>query len=183
MSIPTIKRTKAVEVYRNRFGTLFDDEVEAPDGSPGHYLRWRWRHSGVVIIPFDGTAVALSRNFRYPINREMLEFPRGFCREAESTQEAAHRELEEEVGLSARDAVLIGNIFPDSGFIGTSVPIALLQIASREQARQKTESMESIASSLQWLNSEELQQYISEGRIQCGVTLAAIAILKSKLQF
>lgn len=183
MTIPKIKRIKAVEVYQNRFGTLYDDEVRAPDGSHGRYLRWQWLHSGVVIIPFDGTAVALSRNFRYPIDREMLEFPRGFCREAESIQDAAHRELQEEAGLSAHTALVIGNIFPDSGFIGSSVPVALLRVTSRQQVQQKTESMESIGISLVWLNSTELQKHINEGQIQCGVTLAAISVLQSKVQF
>lgn len=180
MTIPKIKRIQAVEVYRNRFGALYDDEVKAPDGTAGRYLRWQWQNPGVVIIPFDGTAVAFSQNFRYPADREMIELPRGFCRAGESSQDAAFRELEEEAGLSAREAAIIGNIFPDSGFIGSSVPVALLHVISREQSKQKTESMESIGNSLIWLNASGIDRYIREGHLQCGVTLAAILVLKSR---
>lgn len=180
MTISKIIRIQAVEVYRNRFGALYDDEVKAPDGTAGRYLRWQWQNPGVVIIPFDGKAVALSQNFRYPTDREMIEFPRGFCRAGESTQDAAFRELEEEAGLSAREAAIIGNVFPDSGFIGSAVPVALLRVTSREQSKQKTESMESIGSSLLWLDASGIDRYIREGVLQCGVTLAAISVLKSR---
>lgn len=181
MHLPEIKRLEAIEVYSNQYGRLFDDRVTAPDGTPGRYLRWEWAHSGVIVIPFDGTAIALSNNFRYPIGLSSFEFPRGFRKDGESPEKAAIRELEEEAGLSTANLRLLGEVFPDTGFVANSVPVVLARVNSRNQNQQRAESMESIAKELNWLPCGELDSHISQGRIRCGVTLAAIALFKSQI--
>src|ERR1051326_8845550 len=181
MDLPQIKRLEAIEVYRNKYGRLFDDRVTAPDGTPGRYLRWEWAHSGVIVIPFDGTAIALSNNFRYPIGLSSFEFPRGFRKDGESLERAAIRELEEEAGLSTASLKFLGEVFPDTGFVANSVPVVLAKVNSRNQDQQRSESMESIAQELDWIQCSDLDSQISQGRIRCGVTLAAIALFRSQI--
>jgi ADP-ribose pyrophosphatase len=104
------------EVYRGEFLTAFQDRVELPDGT--HALREYVRHPGaVMIVPLledehGCTRLVLERQFRYPLNRTMLEFPAGKLDPGESTFNCAKRELREETGFTAREWAFAGVIHP-----------------------------------------------------------------------
>jgi len=173
----TIKRLEAVEVYSNYYGTLFNDHVLAPNGTRGRYLRWHWAENGIVVIPFDGHAIALTRNYRYPIGEESLEFPRGAAGALEKPETAATRELREEAGLQTSSTQTLGEIFPETGMIENPVQVILAKVVSRQQDAQNHETMESISKELLWLNASELDDHIKRGKIRCGISLAALLLL------
>ncbi len=91
--------TKAI--YRNRWLALREDLVEMPDGRTTIY--------GVVscgdcvgILPFvDPDTVLLIRQYRYVAGRPTWEMPTGGVHAGESLEEAAQRELGEEIGYRA----------------------------------------------------------------------------------
>lgn len=74
----------------------------APDGS--EFEREVVRHPGAVsVVPLldDGTVI-LVRQYRAPVDRELLEIPAGKCDVAgEDREVTARRELEEEIGMRA----------------------------------------------------------------------------------
>jgi ADP-ribose pyrophosphatase len=76
---------------------------EAPDGST--FERDVVHHPGAVgVVPVvdEGTGVLLVRQYRAPVDREMLEIPAGLRDvEGEPPIETARRELIEEVGMRA----------------------------------------------------------------------------------
>jgi ADP-ribose pyrophosphatase len=60
-------------------------------------------NGGAAAIPiFDDESVALVRQWRYPIGRYTLEIAAGRIEPGQSAEEAAARELEEELGYRAR---------------------------------------------------------------------------------
>ncbi len=77
------------------------DRVRLPDG--GEATREFVVHPGaVMIIPvFDNGDVLIERQFRYPMEKIMIEFPAGKLDQGEQVLTAAKRELEEETGYSA----------------------------------------------------------------------------------
>lgn len=79
-----IRQDRAVEVYANRFGHLYDDEVVFPGGTEGRYLRWQWSQQGVVVVPVGPQGMALLPMYRYPVGAVSLEFPRGGCAPGEA---------------------------------------------------------------------------------------------------
>lgn len=90
---------------------------EAPDGS--RFERDVVRNEEVVaMVPLaDDDTVWLVRQYRGPIDREILEIPAGLCDvEGEEPEDAAARELVEEVGLEAERLQLLARFHPAAGF-------------------------------------------------------------------
>jgi 8-oxo-dGTP pyrophosphatase MutT (NUDIX family) len=88
-------------IYSNRWLSLREDQVALPDGRTSIY--------GVVtcgdcvgVLPFiDPKTVLLIKQYRYVAKRVTWEMPTGGVHTGESIEEAAQRELGEEVGYRA----------------------------------------------------------------------------------
>jgi ADP-ribose pyrophosphatase len=88
-------------IYANRWLSLREDLVELPNGRTTIY--------GVVtcgacagVLPFlDPDTVLLVRQYRYVAGRTTWEMPTGGAHAGESVEEAAQRELAEEIGYRA----------------------------------------------------------------------------------
>lgn len=170
-----IERTRAVEVFGNRYGRLYDDEVISPDGGTGRYLRWQWEHDGVVIVPHQSDKFALVPMYRYPIGSVSLEFPRGARKPGESVASAALRELREEAGFAGINLRILGRVHPDTGLIESAINVVSAEVPSTFPDRAEPEAMESIAEP-RWLSRAEISVEVTRGQITCGVTLSALAL-------
>jgi ADP-ribose pyrophosphatase len=71
----------------------------------------------VAIIPLkDSGSVVLVRQFRAPINSWILEVPAGRVEPQENPEEAAHRELVEEIGYKAAKLTKLASICMSPGY-------------------------------------------------------------------
>lgn len=103
-------------VFEGKLLTVHRDTVSTPGG--GESVREYVTHPGasaVVALFGDGTTV-LVRQFRYPSRREFLEIPAGKLDEGEAPEEAAAREMNEEVGLASDAWTPLGEIYPTIGY-------------------------------------------------------------------
>jgi 8-oxo-dGTP pyrophosphatase MutT (NUDIX family) len=171
-----IRRVQEIEVFRNGFGTLYNDEVAGPTGAAGRYLRWIWSHDSVVVVPVAGALVGLWPMYRYPPAVRMLEFPRGGVEPGEGLVAAALRELKEETGLIGTQAAVIGRLHPDSGLIGTVNNVVAVRVDPADQQASAIEAMESVSARPVWVNSAELVRLIAGSGVTCGITIAAWAL-------
>lgn len=91
------------QVYRGSFLEVRRDIIGLPDGDRAS--REYVIHPGaVVIVPLlDDGSVVLERQYRYPLERVLLEFPAGKLDPGEGRQMAAMRELAEETGYRAKE--------------------------------------------------------------------------------
>ena len=106
------KTVESKLLHRGKFLTLKIDTVELPDGK--HATREFVEHPGAVMIlpQFDDGCVLLERQYRYPIEKVLLEFPAGKLDPNESELACAKRELQEETGYTAREWFFLTRIHP-----------------------------------------------------------------------
>ena len=102
---PHLKETRldGKLVYDGHFLKIQKDTVRLPDGKTA--FREYIKHPGaVVILPlFDDGRILLERQFRYPLDRVMIEYPAGKIDPDEDPLACAKRELQEETGYAAND--------------------------------------------------------------------------------
>ncbi len=104
------------EVYDGRVVQLRVDEVELPTGA--RTVREVVEHANaVVVLPIDPSGMALLvRQYRYPIGRSLLEAPAGGIDPGELPDDAAQRELQEEIGHRAGRLENLGAFWTAPGF-------------------------------------------------------------------
>lgn len=100
------KRLSRKKVYEARDGAtvymeLFQDEVRTPKGKKMRYTHYS-SSDVVVVVPFlDEKRLVMIEQYRYPLDKVMLEFPAGHVEKSESALATARRELKEETGYRA----------------------------------------------------------------------------------
>lgn len=105
-------RLSGETVFRGHFLHAMRDVVRLPDGT--ETTREYVVHPGaVMVIPIlDDGRVVLERQFRYPLQRAMIEFPAGKLDPGEDILTCARRELLEETGYRAREWARAGVLHP-----------------------------------------------------------------------
>lgn len=91
-------------VYENNWIRVSHDEVVRPNGSEGIYGVVHFKSQAVGVVPVDdeGNTWLVSQS-RYTLKQRTWEIPEGGSPLGEDPLDTAKRELEEEVGLCARD--------------------------------------------------------------------------------
>lgn len=105
-------KTASEEIFKGHFLHALRDTVQLPDG--GKATREYIVHPGAVMIIAmlaDGRVV-LERQYRYPVQRVMIEFPAGKLDPGETVLTCAQRELMEETGYTARQWARAGVLHP-----------------------------------------------------------------------
>jgi ADP-ribose pyrophosphatase len=115
------------QIYK---GTLLDvrrDEITLPNGktSAREYIKHPGAACIVPVLP-DGN-IALIKQYRYPVQSEMIELPAGKLDPGEKPEVCAKRELEEEIGYSAGKLTFVCNIHPAIGFASEKMWIYLAE--------------------------------------------------------
>ncbi|MCL2828826.1 MAG: NUDIX hydrolase [Oscillospiraceae bacterium] len=105
-------------VHRGRIVNVRSDIAEIHGGK--HVSREVVEHpGGVCVVPIDHDNTCWCvRQFRYPFQTELLEFPAGkLDRSGEEPRACAIRELKEETGLTAGRLIDLGPMYPSPGYL------------------------------------------------------------------
>jgi len=130
---------------------------------------------GVGIVPVTGdNKVLMVRQYRYPMEEELLEIPAGKLSDGEDPYDCAVRELSEETGCTASRFVDLGMIYPSAGFCREILYIYLaLDLSQGEMHLDENELL-----SVEALGFGELMEMIMANKLPDAKSI--IGIMKAK---
>ena len=122
------EKTKSSEIiYKGRLLDVRKDSVLLPNGSMST-REWINHPGAVCCVPiFKDGKIALIRQFRYPVQKVMLELPAGKIDNGEAPEICANRELEEEIGYFAKKLTFLTVIYPAVGFANEKMSLYLAE--------------------------------------------------------
>ena len=131
-------------VYEGKVLSLDVDEVEEPGDVRAEREVVRHRGSVAVLPVHDDGRLVLVRQYRYPVDALVWELPAGRLDAGESAEEAARRELEEEVGLRPRRLEPLTVFYTTPGFCDETMHLfratGLRSVAARPEADERIEA-------------------------------------------
>lgn len=168
------------EIRHDKFGMrLIADRVLKPDGTPGEQYWIEFPRQAVLIFPFDDEGnIYLTEEFTYATNKYSVEVAGGGIDEGENPEEAARREVKEELGIEAESMDYLGTLHDITSRINNASHLFLAKVRSVGEA--KPESGEVIR--LKKVPFEKAFQMTLNGEITTSSVVAGILKIKLLLE-
>ncbi len=158
------------QIYKGSLLDVRRDEVSLPNGKTSA-REWIKHPGAACIIPvLPDSKIALIKQYRYPVQAEIIELPAGKLDPGEDPEQCANRELEEEIGYSAGKLTFICNIHPAIGFASEKMWIYLAEeLTATKENTDHDEFVELIPTGL-----EDAVQMVWAGKITDVKTIIGI---------
>ena len=169
--------TASQDVLQGHFLQVRRDTVRLPDNR--HATREYVIHPGAVMIValLDDGRVVLERQYRYPVQAVMIEFPAGKLDAGEASLACARRELQEETGYTAREWARAGVLHPVISYSTEFIDIWFARgLTLGERKLDAGEFLDVITAT-----PAELSDWCASGQVTDAKTLAGMLWLQNVL--
>jgi ADP-ribose pyrophosphatase len=103
-------------VFQNRWIKVYEKHVQIGDNPPhNHYVVGEHKGIAAVLAIDENDNIILVRQFRWSVEKYLLDIPGGGVDQDEDAEVAARRELREETGYTADHLELLMSRYLDSG--------------------------------------------------------------------
>ena len=163
------------ELLRGHFLHAFRDMVRLPDGSAAS--REYVKHPGAVMViaELPEGKLVLERQFRYPVQSVMVEFPAGKLDAGEASLDCARRELLEETGYTAKRWARAGVLHPVISYSTEFIDIWFARDLTAGQRQLDPGEFLDVFSA----TADELLQWCRDGRVTDAKTLTGALWLQN----
>ena len=165
-----VRRTRRL-AYENPWITVWHDEVDRPDGSPGIYgvVHFANLAAGVVALDADDRIVLVGQH-RYTLGEYAWEIPEGGVPSGEDPLVGAQRELREETGLTAATWRELGRMdLSNSVSDERAIMFVATDLTHGDAEPEPTEALE-----VRWVPLAEAVTMVRDGRITDAMSVAGI---------
>jgi len=169
-----IKSTK--QIYSNDLIKLFEDTLDL-DGEDKIYIRAIRRNYSTIVPFISKNELLVIRSYRHLVDSIQVEAPSGYIEDAESPDQAAKRELEEETGYEAKKIVSLGcytldyTMFEQKGNVFAAYDLVDNNTAEGKSKKQSLGKMEKIETDI--VTIDGIKQLLSEGKILNAASIVA----------
>ena len=133
----------------------------------------------VCIVPIDDQGnVVLVRQFRKPVERDLLEVPAGGIEEGEVSDEAVQRELQEEIGYTAGKLRHLSSFWLAPGWCTENMHAYLATDLTPSSLQADDDEFISVVR----VPLTDAMKLISEGQVQDAKSIAALLLALRVLQ-
>jgi len=165
-------------VYANNWISVREDVVGLPDGRTTIYGVVTCGHC-VGLLPFvDRDIVLLVRQYRYVAGRATWEMPTGGVHAGETLEQAAQRELAEEVGYRARRLVPVSTYHTSKSVVDETAHLFLADGLYPEKTA--ADEMEFI--DVRAFPFDTVLRMVLDGEILDSMTLVAVLLAERRRQ-
>jgi ADP-ribose pyrophosphatase len=170
-------------MYKSEFLTVREDQILNGNKKGIYSVIFRNGKGGISVIAKDKKGdFYLVKQWRYPINKEAIEFVAGKIDKNETPLQAAKRELFEELGLISKSWISLGQYNQAIGFCNIKMYIYLAEnIEIKDKNFQTNEEYTEMIK----LSEKDLHKYIKSEKIEDDLSLATYTkylIYKNKIK-
>jgi ADP-ribose pyrophosphatase len=168
------KTMKSEKIYEGKIVNLRIDTVELPDKK--YSKREIVEHPGSVgIIPItDDECMVLVKQFRKPVEKNLLEIPAGKIEINEEPRETALRELDEETGYISNKMEYLFEFYTSPGFSNEKMYLfAATELSEGEANPENDEYIEIVK-----IKIDDLVDMVKKGEINDSKTIIGILYAK-----
>jgi len=168
-------------IYGNKSMSVLQKEYDV-NGKHETYTMIK-RSDSVIAIPLTKERkTLLLKQYRYPTEKDSLEFPMGGVDKGETTVEALKRELKEETHLLAENFVEVGKFFPVPGLTDQIAHVFVIKIAEKKLLMANPRDCEEEIESSIIVSADDVFRLVRNGKITDGFTISAALFLKLYLE-
>ncbi len=187
-AVETSYREERASIHGSELRWILNRETILDSQTANSMTRAVIRHPGIcVIVPFlEEDKIAIMRQYRYSVDRELWELPAGTLngREeggrmigTETPMECAARELQEETGLHAGRLQLLTECYAMPGSSDEVIYVfAAYDLTQQEQALDIGE----VISEIRGVSGDEIVAMIGSGEIRDAKTLVGLLLALSQ---
>ncbi|MBP5694456.1 MAG: NUDIX hydrolase [Bacilli bacterium] len=172
-----LKETKidSEVIYKGKIIDVYKDKVALPDGKTTFREYIKHCKASCVLAKLPNGKFLIEKQFRYPYNEVLYEFPAGKCNKDEDPKLTAARELEEETGYKAHTINPLGKMYPSCAY--TDEVIYLYYAENLEKTSQNLDENENVE--VFEVTFDEILDLIRTGKLVDAKSLCLITYLQN----